>query len=382
MRNALPTDSHKPFVLQPKHALVFGPLLVVLAFAACPSTPAATTPTLIGCDGAPYGESFMKGVIATLAQPAWEGRKFDSEGLKKAETWVKTQFACVGLQPGAGGLPGLPTGSFEQAFDTDGDQIEPSTEISNYSYDAARKYSFTSVIGHIPGAGDLAGEYVVVGAHIDHMGKYGKEGNQLVVGADDDASGILALLSMARQLSADAAPASRRTLVFAAWGVEEDPFYLRGSKAFFSAIAAADPAGKDKLMYYVNFDMVAGYRDQSNVNVMGTFPGSVARRLMEGIAVTHPDIQTDLGDRGSSSDHATFCENGVPYAFFWTQDSCYHKPCDTADRVDYIHMATILKEATELANALAIEPDLKTAKEEWPTAFAAAYPGETCTTQP
>ena len=48
------------------------------------------------CTADPFGEPFMSGVIETLAQEEWEGRKFDSEGLGLAAEWIAVQFACLG----------------------------------------------------------------------------------------------------------------------------------------------------------------------------------------------------------------------------------------------------------------------------------------------
>lgn len=351
----------------------------------------ANSDTLVAassCAGEPFGESFMRAVIGTLAQPSWGGRKFDGEGLERATRWVRDQFECIGLTPGAANLPGLPSASFEHPFETDGDEMEAADAIPNYTYDAAKRYTFTNVLGSIPGRGELAGEVIVVGAHIDHLGEHSVDGG-VVLGADDDASGVLALLSMAKQILGESAPAHRRTIVFAAWGIEEDPFYLRGSQAFFEALDAAGPTSADRIMYYVNFDMVGGYRYHERLNVMGTFDAapdagyaaSPARVLMTTIKARYPDIQTDLGDRGASSDHATFCENGIPYAFFWTEDDCYHKPCDTLENVDFAHLGSILRMATDLTKALATAPDLKSAKDEFPEAYLAAYPGKTCASQ-
>ena len=91
----------------------------------------------------------MNGVIETLAQEEWEGRKFDSEGLGLAAEWIAVQFACLGLTPGAPALPGAPDGTFEQPFETAGDEIEPASDISDYTY------SFTNIVGSIPGSGTL-----------------------------------------------------------------------------------------------------------------------------------------------------------------------------------------------------------------------------------
>jgi hypothetical protein len=350
-------------------------------FVACMSDPQAPGPgsnspqAARACAGDPFSDAYMRRVIGTLAQPAWEGRKFDGDGLKEATKWVASEFACVGLVPGAPSLTGLPSGAFEQPFETEGDAIDPPGEISGYTYQPGRKFTFTNVLGSIPGKGALADEVVVLGAHVDHMGRYGAERDAVVLGADDDASGVLALIAVAKQLLSEEGATDLRTLVFAAWGVEEDPFFRRGSRAFMGAI---DAGARTKIVYYVNFDMVGGYKYYSNVNVLGTYAGSPARTILDRLRPSYPALAIELGSRGSSSDHETFCENGIPYAFFWTQDDCYHKPCDTAEAVDYVHLAPILRVATSLTRGLATEPGLARAKQGFVAAYADAWPGMTC----
>lgn len=339
------------------------------------------------CAGDPFSEAFMRRVIETLAQPAWEGRRFDSVGLRQAVSWVRDQLACLGLTPGAPSLPGLPATDFLQPFETDGDEIEPG-DISDYTFDPDATYAFTNVVASIPGTGPLADEVIVLGAHLDHLGHYGGQGGALVLGANDDASGVLALLAIARQIALAPAPAARRTLVFAVWGVEEDPFYLRGSQAFAAAIDAADPTGTDRIMGYVNFDMIGSYRDHAALYLLGTYDApegtglaeSPGHRVARSLAADHPDLNVELGYRGEASDHVTFCEAGIPYVFFWTEDDCYHRPCDTPDRIDYPNLGRILRLAADLTEALAVDADLATARAEFHDAFLAAYPGMTCAT--
>jgi len=349
------------------------------------TTPADTSSS---CEGAPFSEGFFRRVIETLAQPAWEGRRFDSHGLREATAWVRAQFECVGLRPGAASLPGLPGADFFHHFETDGDEVTPASDVIGYVYDPDRTYPFTNVIGSIPGTGALADEVVVLGAHIDHLGYSGVHDGALIVGANDDASGISALIAIAKQLASEPAPPSRRTLVFAAWGVEEDPFYLRGSSAFMAAIDAVNPATQGRIMSYLNFDMIGTYKDKGSVYLLGAFdapegtgfrasPGHrVARTLMS----DYRDLDIALDFRGESSDHVTFCEAGIPYVFFWTEDDCYHSPCDEPSRIDYTHLLRIAELGADMAKALATDPALGSARAEFEDAFLAAFPGETCAT--
>jgi hypothetical protein len=89
------------------------------------------------------------------------------------------------------------------------------------------------------------------------------------------------------------------------------------------------------------------------VHALGSYPGTPARALLQQRR-GHPDLHVALGGRGCCSDHQRFCEAGVPYVFFWTPDpACYHRRCDTPDRVDYPHLSAITEVATELVAGLA-----------------------------
>lgn len=332
-----------------------------------------------GCAPDPFAEASLREVIETLAQPAWEGRKFDSFGLRLAADWIAARFECLGLDPGAP-LDGL-ADTYAQDFETDGDEIEPASDISDYVYDPDATYTFTNVIGSIPGRGALADEIIVLGAHMDHLGHSGVFDGELVVGADDDASGIAALVSIAGAMIAGPPPTDRRTIVFAAWGVEEDPFYLRGSEAFLEAIGEA---GAERIVHYVNFDMIGAYRDEGAVYALGAFDegdgwdASPAHRLLSTMAPRYRGLEVVLGERGSSSDHVTFCDHGIPYVFFWTEDDCYHQPCDVPARIDYGPMTSIVRLASELTETLASDRDLSAARAGFADAFDAAYPGQSC----
>jgi hypothetical protein len=319
------------------------------------------------CGGDAFSEDYARSVISTLAQDAWAGRKYDSNGLRAATQWLEQQFACMGLKPGAPAL-GLSTDGFAQAFSAQGDDLDDNDD----AFEPDRAYPLTNVVGSIEGRGALADEVVVVGAHLDHLGK---RGSAVVPGANDDASGILALLAIAKHLLPSAPRDSQRTVVFVGWGVEEYPFYLRGSAAFFKGVPAAKQA---RIVYYVNFDMIGSYAQESTVHVLGTYPGSPALKMMKAIAPTVPALEIGLGGRGESSDHVTFCEHGIPYAFFWTSDTCYHKPCDRADHIDYAHLPDILRSAAALVQALAVEPGLMEARKAFPAAFAKAWPDKEC----
>ena len=123
----------------------------------------------------------------------------------------------------------------------DGDSLD------GYGYPFA---AGTNLIGQIPG-GDLADEYVVLGAHYDHLGSdcpSDTPGDDICNGAGDDASGVATVLEVGRLLAADAEPPPR-TVILALWDAEEDG--LLGSEAYI-----ADPAVPlDDTVAYLNWDI-------------------------------------------------------------------------------------------------------------------------------
>src|SRR6185436_345231 len=120
-----------------------------------------------------------------------------------------------------------------------------------------------NVIGMLPGRGALAGQYVIVGAHFDHLGtgRFGSlapDSGQIHNGADDNASGTAAVLELARLTARDrtlrdARP--RRTVIFALWTGEEEGSL--GSAYYAQHL----PMPKDSVVAYLNFDMVGRLHD-------------------------------------------------------------------------------------------------------------------------
>lgn len=181
------------------------------------------------------------------------------------------------------------------------------------------------------GKGSLADQWIVVGAHYDHVG-YGYFGSspdnagQLHPGADDNASGTASLLVLAQQMSdvyaGKDAPAEARSILFLAFTAEESG--LRGSKHWVEhpTIAA------DKLTLMVNMDMVGRLRsDTLAVYGVGSAKGfmDILRPIFEESGLI---VHADPAGRGPS-DHASFYGASVPVLFMHTGNhDVYHTPAD------------------------------------------------------
>jgi Zn-dependent M28 family amino/carboxypeptidase len=194
-----------------------------------------------------------------------------------------------------------------------------------------------NVGGILRGKGALAGEWLVIGAHYDHVG-YGAYGadpqNRGTVhpGADDNASGTSGMLLMAKRLAkryADApADASLRSVLFLGFSAEE--IGLNGSRAWIKN--ASIPA--DKLDIMLNMDMIGRLRSKELV-VGGV---DSAHGLLDALTPMFIDsglkISADPSGRGPS-DHAPFYGAGVPVLFFFSGvHDVYHKPGDQGYSVD------------------------------------------------
>jgi aminopeptidase YwaD len=202
-----------------------------------------------------------------------------------------------------------------------------------------------NVIGILPGTDPArASEAVVIGAHYDHLGR---TDGVVYPGADDNASGTAVVLGLARAFAA--AGGADRTLVFALFGAEE--LGLIGSRHYVDHPAVP----LDRTVAMVNFDMV-GRLSGRTLSVGGGDSGNRLRALvndaarLEGLA---PDVN---GSPYGPSDHARFYAAGVPVLFFYTgAHSDYHRPSDTADKIDAAGMARIAALGARVVDGLATD---------------------------
>ncbi|HEY6038746.1 MAG TPA: M20/M25/M40 family metallo-hydrolase [Kofleriaceae bacterium] len=262
-------------------------------------------------DGDPFAKAVLHDDVAFLAAKALDGRAPGTDGDAKARAFIAERFACLGLAAAGDG------GGYEQAF-------------------KSGAASTANVIAKIEGTSD---DIVMISAHHDHLGK----GH---LGANDDGSGVAALLAIAKAAAQGERPT--RTLVFAAFGAEEDGMIGSGFFAKHPTIELA------RVVQFVELDMVGSHDSADLVAAMGAFKGFAARTLLDKHLKEFPKIHVSAGGRARGSDFEPFCKLGVPYAFFWTPDHrCYHATCDTVDRLDLRHMIDIAKLASALVHDLA-----------------------------
>jgi hypothetical protein len=218
-----------------------------------------------------------------------------------------------------------------------------------------------NVVAYLPATGAVTGvakPWLAIGAHYDHLG-LGRNGNSLAskedagkphVGADDNASGSAAVLAVAE--SASKLPSRRRNLIVALWSAEE--IGLVGSNAFVNA----PPVPVNQLAAYLNFDMVGRMRDNKlAVQATGTSP--IWGGIIERANVSAGFDLSLQADPYQPTDVATFNIAGVPSLNFTTgAHTDYHKPSDTADKINYDDLdrvagfaSTIVRRLMELDEA-------------------------------
>jgi hypothetical protein len=227
------------------------------------------------------------------------------------------------------------------------------------------KIPVKNVIGVLEGTGPLAKETVVLGAHYDHLGFGGRGSlarnlNKPAIhhGADDNASGTTGLLELARRFGQKSTREGRR-LVFIAFSGEEDG--LLGSAHYCNN--PVFPLTDTVTM--VNLDMVGRLRPVKDGDAMkdklivyGTGTSKTFDELIDGLNRKY-DFKLQKVPGGSGpSDHASFYAKQIPVFFFFTDNHPdYHRPSDTAEKINLVGLRRITDLVEELTDHLATVPE-------------------------
>lgn len=219
-----------------------------------------------------------------------------------------------------------------------------------------------NVIGVVPGKGPLAKEMIVIGAHYDHLGYGGPgslardvKGKAIHFGADDNASGTTAMIELARRFASQK-NREGRTLVFMAFSAEERG--LLGSLHYVKSpiFPLSDTAAM------LNLDMVGKLRpdpktklDKLHVQGVGTAKGFV--EMIDKLAEGSFTLSKGAGGSGPS-DHNSFNAKRIPVLFFYTgMHPDYHKPSDTAEKINLEGIAKVVDLVEKVATELGGEPE-------------------------
>jgi hypothetical protein len=215
------------------------------------------------------------------------------------------------------------------------------------------------IVAYLPATGNAADTkpWIALGAHYDHLG-HGEAGSSLATkedagkihpGADDNASGDAAVLAIGESLAKE--QQRPRGVLLDFWSGEE--LGLIGSEAFVKA----PPVPLDKIEAYLNFDMVGRMQD-NKLTVQATGTSDVWPKVLEQANVAAGFDLLLQPDPYQPTDVASFNEASVPcLAFFTGTHEDYHKPSDTADKIDYDDLARVADFAAAIVRKLeAMEP--------------------------
>ncbi|MDT5159411.1 MAG: hypothetical protein QOC99_33 [Acidobacteriota bacterium] len=266
--------------------------------------------------------------VRVLSSDAMQGRGTGTPGGALARAYILRRFGDAGLKP--------LWASYEQPFD-----------VSARGGAAARKG--VNLVGYVRGK-RYPERLIVVTAHYDHLGV---RGGQIYNGADDNASGVAALLQMAAHFSRTQPDNS---LVFAALDAEE--IGLVGAGVLVKQLKAE----KRDVALNVNMDMVS-HSDSGELYASGAYQTPSLKPLLERIAARAP-VKLLLGhdrpeqghdDWTNQSDQYAFHTAGFPFVYFGVEDhKDYHKPTDDFETITqdfFVHAAETILDAVQLFDA-------------------------------
>jgi len=224
-----------------------------------------------------------------------------------------------------------------------------------------RRVPTQNIAGVLPGNGRLADEWVVVGAHYDHLGD-GPDGSRTPAregeihnGADDNASGTAGVLLAARRLREryDAMPdrAEARSVLFLLFSAEE--MGLLGARHFVEDASVP----MDQVVAMINMDMIGRVR-AGDLEVSGVDTGEGMRKWLEPrFEASGFDISASGGGAGPS-DHAAFYRAGVPVLHLFSGlHEEYHTPDDDFHLINIEDGARVAAFAADLAHDFATRPE-------------------------
>ncbi len=334
----------KEVILQPTDPLDFGTTYRVVVKSTLLSrvgnNPATDKSWEFSTEGRPFPSlevDSLRHTLQLLAHDSMRGRGSGSQDELRAAYFLDDRFGAYGLHP--------PPGGSLQGFQA----VSRRTDLGLTSQ---------NVVATIPGAGPLSDEWIVVGAHYDHIGLREQADGTLGInnGADDNGSGTVLLLEIARIFqshvqSQGIPPPSRRSVLFAAFGAEEEGLLGSCHMALESPVV---PLGRTIAM--MNFDMVGrlgeGLLQVGGLDTGGRWANILVNSSRPALFLDNPPLCQ------ACSDFACFRDQGVPYLWFFTGlHDQYHTPLDDVERIDFQGLAAIGGLALRVLGRLAVMPE-------------------------
>ena len=285
--------------------------------------------------------SSAEATINFLASDELQGREAGFHGSRVTSEYIVSLLQWMGVSPLAD--------SYFQPFDAYRKErqkkgrleVHPDS-IAKLKQEVHQKLTMRNVLGMIPGKNTK--EYVIVGAHFDHLGiDPALDGDQIYNGADDNASGVSAVLQIARAFLAGGQQ-PERNVIFAFWDGEEKG--LLGSKYFVQTCSFLS-----QIKGYLNFDMIGrNNKPQQPKQVVYFYTAAhpvFGDWLKEDIRKyglqLEPDYRAWENPIGGS-DNGSFAKVGIPIIWYHTDGHPdYHQPSDHADRLNWDKVVEITK---------------------------------------
>ena len=293
------------------------------------------------------GSKRINAHVKALASDAMQGRETGEEGEAIASAWIDSVFASQGLSVRG------EVGAFQNF------EYKPHPPMQMHGHGDSASMGM-ALVQAITGKNVLYAlplekkRWGVIGAHYDHLG-YGDENSlfrgepEIHNGADDNASGVAGMLELSERF---AQSKQNKSLLFAAFSGEEKGLW--GSNQF----CKSPTVPLDSIDYMINFDMIGRLRgDTLAVYGTGTSP-----RWMELLEECNDErfifVPSESGV--GPSDHTSFYLEGIPALHFFTgQHPDYHKPSDTADKINVEGIVRIVNFVERLIQRL-------NEQEDWP----------------
>ena len=231
--------------------------------------------------------------------------------------------------------------------------VLPFTASVPVRYARPRVLKTQNVAAIIPGSGPLAGEYVIVGAHFDHVGRDSssardpQKGHVIRPGADDNGSGTVAVMDIARRI---ARRPTNRSVIIANFSGEE--LGLLGSVQFANNL----PVPKEKVQAMVNLDMIGRMRNDKLI-VYGVATATEMKGIVDSANVEPKLTLAAVGDGEGPSDHAAFYRKDLPVLHLFTDlHDDYHSAADVAEKLNIDGLVRIADYTERVVRALADRP--------------------------
>ena len=274
--------------------------------------------------------------ITYLASDELKGRLTGSAGEKKAADFIQKSLKKSGLR-------------------TEIQPFEYSVKLNPHDENTSVKSAGNNVIGYLDNA---AAKTIIIGAHYDHLGlnehnhsTLANSVGQIHNGADDNASGVSAVLELARMFGKNKVK-ENSNYVFVLFSGEEDG--LIGSKKFAEDVKTKYP----NVVSMINLDMVGRLNKDKVLNVGGVGTSPIFLDLIKKLKPAGFNLALDESGVGPS-DHTSFYLKDIPVLFFFTgTHEDYHKPSDDTEKINFegakIITNYVFNAANEIANTSSI----------------------------